>query len=111
MLSYEVKQKGIYNIQFIYSFEKNVLAKYENQVHTLRLPPVDTEVGLEKYLSLLTEDLGCCVHLIRLTPTTCVKCETPLNEPAVNGEKLAAKRKGTYPNEEEYDQVIVILAK
>lgn len=50
--------------------------KYENQVHTLRLPPVENMVGLDTYLELLREDLGCCDNLISTTAAnvTCSKC-------------------------------------
>ncbi len=51
------------------------IAKYENVVHTLRLPPVDDVLGLETYLEFLSEDLGYCENLIStVAVANCKKC-------------------------------------
>lgn len=53
-----------------------IAAKYENQVHTLRLSPVDNLSDLEAYLELMNEDLGCCPQLVTNVALrgVCSKC-------------------------------------
>ena len=55
---------------------KSVAAKYENQVHTIRLPPVEDFVALDTYLELIKEDLKCCENLLGTsTVASCMKCK------------------------------------
>jgi hypothetical protein len=72
------------------------LAKYENVVHTLRLPPVDDLVGLETYLELLCEDLGYCENLIStVADVNCKKCVANLADHSIKPDTCRAnKRKG-----------------
>ncbi|XP_057373820.1 polycomb protein Scm-like [Daphnia carinata] len=75
-----------------------IRAKYENVVHTLRLPPVDDIMGLETYLEFLSEDLGYCENLISTVAVAdCKKCaaNSAGSDPADKPDGLRAfKRKG-----------------
>ena len=74
------------------------VAKYENVVHTLRLPPVDDLMGLETYLELLCEDLGYCENLIStVADVNCKKCIANLVDQSGKPDSFRAlKRKGIY---------------
>lgn len=73
------------------------LAKFENQVHTLRLPPVDDLVGLETFLELLCEDLGYCESFISTSAIqTCNKCVSVGKQSGKEDVIRAFKRKGNH---------------
>lgn len=71
-----------------------VRAKYDNQVHTLRLPPVDNMMALETYLHLLMDDLGCCSNFVSTTADVVNhQCNSDFSVPQTNTEK-SFKRRG-----------------
>lgn len=68
-------------------------AKYDNQVHTLRLPPVDNVMALETYLHLMTDDFGCCSNFVSTASTvTCQQCNPEISGQQVNIEKHFKRR-------------------
>lgn len=71
-------------------------AKYDNQVHTLRLPPVDNMMALETYLHLLMDDLGCCSNFVSTTADVVNhQCNSDFSVPQTNTEKSFKRRGGT----------------
>ncbi|XP_046440517.1 polycomb protein SCMH1-like [Daphnia pulex] len=71
-----------------------IRAKYENVVHTLRLPPVDDLVGLETYLELLCEDLGYCENLIStVADVNCKKCVANLADHSIKPDTCRANKR------------------
>lgn len=72
-----------------------ISAKFENNVHTLRLPPVDDLVGLETFLELLCEDLGYCEGFVSTSATqTCDKCVSNGEQSVKQDGIRVFKRKG-----------------
>ena len=95
----------LYEVRNYYSFffDKSLIqlfgnpsAKYDNQVHTLRLPPIDNLDGLETYLELLCEDLGCCDKFIStVSNASCSKCRPcPDDELSIKND-IVSKRRST----------------